>query len=86
MLEIQGRISEQKLKDKRGTDLEVLIDELTPEAAIARTRGDSPEVDGVVHVSGTKGLTTGLRTWVHITHSDTHDLYGNHLGNPLNFD
>ena len=46
LLEVQGRISEQKLAQKRGLDLEVLVDEVSPDGAIARTKGDSPEVDG----------------------------------------
>ncbi len=86
LLELQGTISEQKLVQKRGLDMEVLVDEVTANGAIARSRGDSPEVDGVVHISDSKGLVPGSRTWVHITDSDTHDLYAKHLGNPLNFD
>ena len=86
LLEVQGRISEQKLAQKRGLDLEVLVDEVSPDGAIARTKGDSPEVDGVVRISESSALVPGMRTWVHVTDSDTHDLYANHLGNPLNFD
>ncbi|MCZ6619264.1 MAG: 30S ribosomal protein S12 methylthiotransferase RimO [Gammaproteobacteria bacterium] len=86
LLEIQGRISARKLRNKRGLDLEVLVDEVGPDGAVARTRGDSPGVDGVVHISDSRGLVCGSRIWVHITDSDTHDLYANHLGNPLNFD
>ena len=62
------------------------MDVVNPEGAIARTKRDSPEVDGVVHISDSAGLVPGSRAWVHVTDSDTHDLYANHLGNPLNFD
>jgi ribosomal protein S12 methylthiotransferase len=51
--------------------------------AVARSRGDAPEIDGVVHVAQAKGLRPGDRVWVNVTGSDTYDLFADYLGNRL---
>jgi ribosomal protein S12 methylthiotransferase len=74
-MQTQAAISADKLADKVGQTLEVLIDEVQGETAIGRSHADAPEIDGQVSVSGGK-LKIGQRVRVKITHADTYDLYG----------
>jgi ribosomal protein S12 methylthiotransferase len=80
LMEVQARISERKLARRVGERVEVLIDEVHDSGAVARTHGDAPEIDGVVHVAAARGLDPGDRVWVRITGADTHDLEGEYLG------
>jgi ribosomal protein S12 methylthiotransferase len=75
LMEHQAAISRRRLAAKIGQTLEVLIDETTPERAIARSRGDAPEIDGNVYVEPTD-CRPGERIRVKITGADTHDLFG----------
>ena len=74
-MQAQAKISERKLAAKVGKTLEVLIDEVHGETAVARSHADAPEIDGNVSVSGGK-LKVGQRLKVKITHADTYDLVG----------
>jgi ribosomal protein S12 methylthiotransferase len=68
-MQLQARISAQKLKAKVGRTLKVLIDE--PD--VGRSMGDAPDIDGVVHFKGGKA---GEFADVLIERADEHDLYG----------
>ena len=72
---LQERISARRLEAKVGKVLEVLVDEPTPEGARARSAGDAPEIDGVVHIEGARGLAAGDRVRVKVVKSDSHDLW-----------
>ena len=74
-MQTQAVISERKLATKVGKTIEVLIDEVHGETAVARSHADAPEIDGNVSVSGGK-LKVGQRLKVKITHADTYDLVG----------
>jgi len=52
----------------------VLIDEVDDDVAIGRTRGDAPEIDGIVSIENPAGLQVGQFAEVDITGSDEHDL------------
>ena len=67
-------ISAARLAKKVGQTLQVLVDEVHGDKATARTAGDAPEIDGVVHISGARGLRAGEFTQVRITAADTYDL------------
>ena len=73
---VQERISAARLARKVGSTIEVLVDEVHGARAIARSRADAPEIDGVVHVSGARGLRVGQRADVLVTGADAHDLTG----------
>ena len=73
---VQERISAQRLRMRIGTTLTVLVDEVSAEGAIARSAGDAPEIDGVVHVARSRKLKAGEFANVRITDTDAHDLYG----------
>ncbi|HLI17150.1 MAG TPA: 30S ribosomal protein S12 methylthiotransferase RimO, partial [Rhodanobacteraceae bacterium] len=73
-MEVQAGISAAKLQKKLGRTLKVLIDEVDADGAIARSRADAPEIDGVVRiVNGTK-LKPGQFADVRITGASEHDL------------
>ena len=80
LMELQARISEEKLARRVGRRVEVLVDEVQGGLAVARTEGDAPEIDGVVRVSGAGGLAPGDLVWVRLTGADTHDLEAEYVG------
>ncbi|STX29532.1 Fe-S oxidoreductase [Legionella beliardensis] len=75
-MQVQAEISYQKLKQKIGSKQTVLIDEITPEHVIARSKSDAPEIDGLVYLPFHEQLTVGSFVDVTITDSDDYDLYG----------
>jgi ribosomal protein S12 methylthiotransferase len=75
MMQLQEKISAERLKRKVGTTLRVLVDEVTPEGAVARSASDAPEIDGVVYVEGGEALRAGDWADVTVTGSDAHDLW-----------
>ena len=75
LMQLQEKISARRLKRKVGTTLEVLVDEVSQGGAVARSAGDAPEIDGVVHVEDAGNLSPGERVRVQVTKSDAHDLW-----------
>ena len=76
-MQVQERISAQRLARKVGSRQRVLIDEAGPKGAVGRTCGDAPEIDGVVHVrTGRRRVAVGDFVDVTITAADAHDLHG----------
>ena len=73
-MERASLISAARLAGKVGQTLQVLVDEVQGDKATARTAGDAPEIDGVVHISGARGLRAGEFAQVRITSADTYDL------------
>ncbi|MGJ8620787.1 MAG: 30S ribosomal protein S12 methylthiotransferase RimO [Methylophilaceae bacterium] len=78
-METQERISAAKLEKKVGSMQTVLVDELTTDdqdniIAIARTKADAPEIDGVVYLQDAEGLTPGDFVDVKILAASGHDL------------
>jgi len=80
-MEVQERISAAKLQSKIGSIQTVLVDEVIEDEdgniqAIARTKADAPEIDGVVYLEDAEGLNPGDFVDVQITDADGHDLWG----------
>jgi len=75
LMELQAHISADRLAAKVGQTMTVLVDEVTPEGAIARSAADAPEIDGVVHIQDAAGLKVGQFVEVEISGSDEHDLF-----------
>ncbi|MCL4117852.1 UNVERIFIED_CONTAM: hypothetical protein GTU68_005042 [Idotea baltica] len=71
----QQAISATKLQKKIGQQLEVLVDSVDEEGAIARSIADAPEIDGNVFINDTQ-LQPGDRLSVQITKADEYDLWG----------
>jgi len=75
----QQVISAKRLKQKVGKTIDVLIDEAGPKGAIGRSKGDAPEIDGLVQVKSAKPLKVGEIVKVKITNADEYDLSGRHV-------
>lgn len=72
---LQQDISAERLQQKIGKEMDVLIDSIEPERAIGRSKADAPEIDGLVYVSDPEGLEVGDVVTVTITAADDYDLY-----------
>jgi ribosomal protein S12 methylthiotransferase len=75
LMQLQEKISARRLRRKVGKTLKVLVDEVKPEGAVARSAADAPEIDGVVHIEGASGLAPGDWAQVKVFRSDAHDLF-----------
>lgn len=75
-MEVQARISAQRLQAKVGTTQKVLVDEVTPEGAVARSQADAPEIDGSVFIDGATHLKPGDFVTVMIEEADEYDMWG----------
>lgn len=73
---VQSRISAERLQNKIGNEYYVVIDEVTSEGAVARSFGEAPEIDGVIHLNNVFNYQAGDQLWVEIIHADQHDLWG----------
>jgi ribosomal protein S12 methylthiotransferase len=76
----QQAISAQRLKRKIGTREPVIIDQVGPDGARGRTKGDAPEIDGSVHVTSHRPLRVGEIATVKVDRADAYDLYGSAVG------
>jgi ribosomal protein S12 methylthiotransferase len=76
----QQAISAQRLKRKIGTRQPVIIDQVGPDGARGRTKGDAPEIDGSVHVTSHRPLRVGEIATVKVDRADAYDLYGSAVG------
>ncbi len=74
-MQLQESISAQRLQGKVGRTLTVLVDELGPKEAVARSSADAPEIDGVVRVAPARGLKAGEFAKVRVTRAEAHDLW-----------
>jgi ribosomal protein S12 methylthiotransferase len=72
----QQAISAELLAGRIGTEIEIIVDEVDDEGAIARSAWDAPEIDGNVYLNGETGLQPGDRLRVMIEHGDAYDLWG----------
>jgi ribosomal protein S12 methylthiotransferase len=75
LMQLQEEISTEKLARRIGQTLEVLVDEVDEEGAIARSPGDAPEIDGMVYINDGQTLEVGEFITVRVTDSDVHDLW-----------
>jgi len=74
-MEIQARISHQKLESKVGQTFTVLVDGHEGDYAIARSMADAPDIDGKVYLRDGKLLKPGDFVDVKIESYDQHDLF-----------
>ncbi len=78
-MELAADISAARLAQKVGRNMQVLVDRLEGDVAVARSWSDAPEIDGTVRVQGAKGLgakglTVGSLADVKITAAGAYDL------------
>ena len=74
-MQLQEEISRQRLAEKVGRKMMVMVDELAEDQMIARSSADAPEIDGLVYVDKAGHVQPGDFIEVEIIDSDTHDLY-----------
>jgi ribosomal protein S12 methylthiotransferase len=73
-MQTQARISAARLQKKVGRTLDVLVDAIDGDTAIARSAADAPEIDGVVRIARGGKLQVGAFARVVVTGADAHDL------------
>jgi ribosomal protein S12 methylthiotransferase len=73
-MEKSAEISAARLAAKVGRRMQVLVDAIDGNTAIARSEGDAPEIDGVVRIARGGKLPVGEFAKVEITASTEHDL------------
>jgi ribosomal protein S12 methylthiotransferase len=73
-MQVQEVISQRRLAARVGQTLTVLVDEVHPDGAIARSAADAPEIDGVVMLEDGAGLRAGEFAQVVVLAADEHDL------------
>jgi ribosomal protein S12 methylthiotransferase len=74
-METQEKISKKKLQEKINKTIAIIIDEITPTGAIARSTADAPEIDGLVFLKDAKGLVPGDIIEVKVIGANEHDLF-----------
>ena len=75
LMEHQQRISAQRLQQKVGKTIDILIDEVDANGAVGRSHSDAPEIDGLVYVKNTEGLSPGDIIKRPVTAADDYDLW-----------
>ena len=81
LMQLQEQISARRLARQVGKTLRVLVDQVGPEGAVARSAADAPEIDGVVYIEDGAHLKAGEFAQVTVERSDAHDLWA-HCGSP----
>ncbi|HEY8277305.1 MAG TPA: 30S ribosomal protein S12 methylthiotransferase RimO [Methyloceanibacter sp.] len=76
LMEHQQRISTALLAECIGQTIEVIVDDVDEEGAIARSSWDAPEIDGSVYLNGELQLSPGDLLKVVVEHADEYDLWG----------
>lgn len=79
----QQAISKAKMQAKIGQVMQVLVDEVDEEGAIARSQADAPEIDGLVYIAQGQHLLPGQFIEVKIVDADEYDLWAEPTGNAL---
>ncbi|VYU66737.1 30S ribosomal protein S12 methylthiotransferase RimO [Metakosakonia massiliensis] len=75
-MQLQQQISAERLQDKVGREILVIVDEVDEEGAIGRSMADAPEIDGAVYLNGEIKVKPGDVIRVKVEHADEYDLWG----------
>ena len=75
LMQYQEDISTRRLEKRIGRTMQVLVDDIDDEGAIARSSADAPDIDGIVYVTDGHDLEIGEFATVTITDCDVHDLF-----------
>ncbi|PWW10255.1 30S ribosomal protein S12 methylthiotransferase RimO [Mangrovibacter plantisponsor] len=75
-MQLQQKISAERLQEKVGREILVMIDETDEEGAIGRSMADAPEIDGAVYLNGETHLKAGDIVKVKVENADEYDLWG----------
>ena len=72
---VQEDVSAERLRRRIGQTCTVLVDAHSESGVLARSTGESPEIDGIVIIHDGVDIEPGQFVDVRITGSDNHDLY-----------
>ena len=75
LMELQAEISAERLQDRIGREIDVIVDRVEGDSAVARSSADAPEIDGVVHLENVAGLVSGEIIRVRVEGADAYDLW-----------
>ena len=73
-MELSAEISAARLAQKVGRRMQVLVDRVDGDVAVARSSSDAPEIDGTVRIARAKGVKVGTLADVRITAAGAYDL------------
>jgi ribosomal protein S12 methylthiotransferase len=73
-MEVQAEISEARLRAKIGKQIEVIVDDVQDNIAVARSWADAPEIDGLVHIQNGDELNVGDVVKINVVEATEHDL------------
>jgi ribosomal protein S12 methylthiotransferase len=73
-MEVQAEISAMRLERKIGSRITVIVDAVDADGAVARSKADAPEIDGIVRIDDGQTLRSGQFVEVDVIHADEHDL------------
>lgn len=79
-MQLQQHISANKMQAKIGKTMQVLVDEVDEEGAIARSKADAPEIDGMVFIPEGHHLNPGDFVEVEVFAADEYDLWATPVG------
>jgi ribosomal protein S12 methylthiotransferase len=75
LMERQQAISAELLKSRIGKAVEVIVDGVNEDGAVARSAWDAPEIDGNVYLEGESALVAGDMLRVMVEGADEYDLW-----------
>ena len=75
LMTLQGEISANKLLNRIGQEVDVVVDEVIDGKALTRSYAEAPDIDGVIEVD-IENCTPGDLLKVQITGASEHDLIG----------
>jgi ribosomal protein S12 methylthiotransferase len=79
LMQLQQTVSARKLAAKVGRTMDVIIDAVDEDGAVARSWADAPEIDGNVFLSSAEGLEPGMIVPALIDDADEYDLYAHRI-------
>ena len=81
-MEAQQEISAEIFQGKVGREIDVLVDHVDPAkgVAVARSKADAPEIDGLVKVKNAKAARVGEFLKVRVDKADAYDLHATASG------
>ena len=79
LMEKQRGISANRLANKIGTRIDVIVDSVTDEAIIGRSKSDAPEIDGNVYLPVDAIVSPGDIVLAEVEHADDYDVWADPL-------
>jgi ribosomal protein S12 methylthiotransferase len=83
LMQRQQAISAELLKGRIGKTIEVIVDEVDDEGAVARSHWDAPEIDGNIYLNGETGLKPGNRVLVRVEAAGEYDLWADRVASEV---